>query len=53
VSFYEDGSHIILKIGVIFIGIPVLPLCIFLVPELADVVTDFIDKNMLTATYLT
>jgi hypothetical protein len=43
--FYEDSNHIILKIGVNFIRIPVLTLCIFLVPELADAVIDFIENK--------
>jgi hypothetical protein len=35
-------TTLFLKIAVILIGIPVLALCIFLVPELADAVADFL-----------
>jgi len=36
------ATTLFLKIAVILIGIPVLALCIFLVPELADAVADFL-----------
>lgn len=36
------ATTLFLKIAVILIGIPVLALCIFLVPELADEVADFL-----------
>ena len=39
------ATTLFLKIAVILIGIPVLALCIFLVPELADAVTDFLGDH--------
>ncbi|MCU7667855.1 DUF2975 domain-containing protein [Bacillus thuringiensis] len=36
------ATTLFLKISVILIGIPILALCIFLVPELADAVADFL-----------
>ncbi|MBO9128334.1 DUF2975 domain-containing protein [Bacillus sp. 165] len=38
-------TTLFLKIAVILIGIPVLVLCIFLVPELAHAVADFLDVH--------
>lgn len=37
------ATTLFLKISVICIGIPILALCLFLVPELADAVADFLD----------
>lgn len=36
----KQGSTLFLKASVIFLGIPVLALCIFLVPEIANFVVD-------------
>lgn len=36
----ERGSTLILKLAVILIGLPVLALCIFVVPEIADFAAD-------------
>lgn len=36
------ATTLFMKIAVILIGIPVLALCIFLVPELADAVSDYL-----------
>lgn len=40
VFFMERGSTLFLKIAVILIGIPILALCIFLVPEIANYMVD-------------
>lgn len=39
------ATTLFLKISVICIGIPILALCLFLVPELADAVADFLDVH--------
>jgi hypothetical protein len=36
----KRGTTLFLKLAVILIGIPVLALCIFLVPEIADYAAD-------------
>lgn len=43
----KQVTTLFLKLAVIFIGIPVLALCIFWVPELAFVVSDFLKVNSL------
>lgn len=43
----KQVTTLLLKLAVIFIGIPVLALCIFLVPKLAVVVSDFLEVNFI------